>query len=276
MKTILIINDHAPEAEHAAEFALVLAQRMQANLILASSMEPKLDSQHYEWAGSSPDETIAELIHSPLMKKLLWRKKLHPGFSPLIQEAQLDNDREGLFLLASHHDIYMVIKGMDEFLPQALLNVNLAINTLLDKLQVPLLLVPSSWYENEFTRLVYLTDLPFCGIETVRFLADLAGCWKANLVIAHTSVSGLPEIEAEEAENIFNQEVSLNVGYQKLFLNMPDKKDELNTLEIMVSGMQADLLVLVNQHFHFNSLTRQYFKDKCALYKPVPLLIFPS
>ncbi len=276
MKTILIINDQTPQAAHAAEFALVLAQRMRANIILASSSEPRLDSKNYEWARSSHDETIAEPIHSPLMKKLLWRKKLHPGFSSLIQEVELDDDREGLFLLASRNDIYMVVKGMDEFVPQALLNVNLAINTLLDKLQVPLLLVPSSWSENEFTRLVYLTDLRFCGIETVRFLAELAGFWKANLVIAHTSASGLPEIELKEAENIFNQEVSLNVGYTKLFLNMLDKKDELDTLEIIVSGMQADLLVMVNQHFHFNTLTKQYFKDKCALYKPVPLLIFPS
>ncbi|GGI26464.1 hypothetical protein [Pedobacter mendelii] len=274
MKTILIINDNTPEAEHAAVFALILAQRLSANIILASNPEPKHDSRDYEWAGSSHDETIAEPIHTPLMKKLLRRKKLHPGFSPLIQEVEVD--MQGLSLLPLRNDIYMVVKGMDEFLPQALLNVNLAINNLLNQLQIPLLLVPSSWSENEFTRLVYLTDLRFCGIETVRCLAGLAGCWKANLVIAHNSASGLPEIEMKEAENIFNQEVSLNVGYTKLFLNMLDKNDELNTLEIMVSGTQADLLVMVNQHFHFNTLTKQYFKDKCALYKPVPLLIFPS
>ncbi|MFC3560580.1 hypothetical protein [Pedobacter jamesrossensis] len=276
MKTILLINDHTPEAEHAAIFGLILAQRMHANIILASSKEPEFDLQNYEWAGSTHDETIAKPIHTSLMKKLLCRKKLHPGFSPLIQETELDNDREGFFLITSRNDLYMVIKGMDEFSPEALLNVNLNINTLLDKLQVPLLLVPSSWSENEFTRLVYLTDLRFCGIEIVKFLANLAGCWRANLVIAHTSASGLPEIESQEAENIFNQEVSLNVGYKKLFLNILDKNDELNTLEIMVRGMQADLLILVNQHFHFNTLTKQYFKDKCALYKPVPLLIFPS
>jgi Universal stress protein family len=155
MKTILIINDHTPQAAHAAEFALVLAQRMRANIILASSSDPRLDSENYEWAGSSHDETIAEPIHTPLMKKLLRRKKLHPGFSPLIQEVELDDDREGIFLLASRNDICMVVKGMDEFVPQALLNVKLAINTLPDKLQVPLLLVPSSWSENEFTRLVF-------------------------------------------------------------------------------------------------------------------------
>jgi hypothetical protein len=43
----------------------------------------------------------------------------------------------------------------------------------------------------------------------------------------------------------------------------------------MVNDFNADLLVFVNQHFHFNTFIKQYFKDKCALYKPVPLLIFP-
>lgn len=275
MKTILIINDQSPEAEHAAGLALVLAQRIQANIILATKVVSKMDTEDYEWTGTTHDDTIAEPVHSLLMKELVWRKKLNLGFNPDIEEVELNDDRESIFFLAARNDIYMAVKGMDEFLPQALLNLNLAINTLLNKLQVPLLLVPSSWSENEFKRLVYLTDLRFCGIQTVRFLAKLAEKWKASLVIAHTSVSGLPDIEIQEAKNVFNDAVSLNVNYRNLVLNILDKNDAGNSLEIMVGRMHADLLVLVNQHFHFVSLTKQYFKDKCSLYKPVPLLIFP-
>ncbi|MET4081962.1 hypothetical protein ABIB40_001913 [Pedobacter sp. UYP30] len=155
MKTILIINDQSPEAEHAAWFALVLAQHIQANIILANTVVLKMDEPDYGWSEDLYDDIIAEPVHSLLMRKLRCRIKLQSGFFPKIQEIELADDPESIFFLAARNDIYMVVKGMNEFLPQALLHVNLCINTLINKLQVPLLLVPSSWKEKGFKRLVY-------------------------------------------------------------------------------------------------------------------------
>ncbi|RLJ72540.1 adenine nucleotide alpha hydrolase family protein [Pedobacter alluvionis] len=276
MKSIIIINDQSPESEHAAVFALVLAQRLGVNLILANLPALKLTTEEYGWTETLQEVRDAVAVDSKLMKNLLKRKLLHPGFKPLIQELSFSCENGDLYRLAGENEILMVIKGLDEFLPHALLNVNLAINNLLHKIHVPLLIVPSSWSENELKRLVYLTDLRFCGLGTVKFLANLATCWDANLVIAHSSASGLPLMETSQAEEVFNQEVSLNVGYNKLFLNILDQGESMDTLEVVVSEMKADLLVLVDQHFHFNFLTQQYFKDKCSLYNPVPILIFPS
>ncbi|MBT2562989.1 hypothetical protein J7E50_22430 [Pedobacter sp. ISL-68] len=276
MKSIIIINDHSPESEHAAIFALVLAQRLEVNIILANLPVLNLTTDEYGWTEMLPEISNTVAIDSRLMKNLLERKMLHPGFKPVIQELSFSFEMGDLYRLANENEILMVIKGLDEFLPQALLNVNLAINNLLHKIQVPLMIIPSSWSENELKRMVYLTDLRFCGLRTVKFLAGLATCWDANLVIAHASASGLPLMETDQAEEVFNDEVSLNIGYKKLFLNMLNQGEPDNTLKVMVSEMKADLLVLVDQHFHFNLLTQQYFKDNCALYNPVPILIFPS
>jgi hypothetical protein len=35
MKSIFVINDNSPQAVHAVEFALAIAQKMQANILLA-------------------------------------------------------------------------------------------------------------------------------------------------------------------------------------------------------------------------------------------------
>ncbi|MFC4213050.1 hypothetical protein ACFOWA_17780 [Pedobacter lithocola] len=276
MKSIIIINDHSPESEHAAIFALVMAQRLGVNIILANLPVLKLTTDEYGWTETFPEIDDAVAVDSKLMKNLLERKMLHQGFKPVIQELSLSCETRDLYRLASENEILMVIKGLDEFLPQALLNVNLAINNLLHKIQVPLLIIPSSWSENELKRMVYLTDVRFCGIGTVKFLANLATCWDANLVIAHSAASGLPLMETSQAEEVFNEEVSRQICYKKLFLNMLDQDGATDTLEVVVSEMKADLLVLVDQHFHFNFLTQQYFKDKCSLYNPVPILIFPS
>lgn len=47
MKSIIIINDHSPESEHAAVFALVLAQRLGVNIILANLPVLKLTTDEY-------------------------------------------------------------------------------------------------------------------------------------------------------------------------------------------------------------------------------------
>jgi hypothetical protein len=276
MKSIIIIIDQSAESEHAAVFALVLAQRLGVNIILANLPVLKLTTEEYGWTETLPEVRNSVAIDSKLMKDLLERKMRYPGFKPVIQESKLSGESGDLCKLASENEILMIIKGLDEFLPQALLNVNLAINNLLHKINVPLLIIPSSWSENELKRMVYLTDLRFCGIGIVKFLARLATCWNANLVIAHSSASGLPLLGINQAEEVFNEEISCHIGYKKLLLNMLDQGKSTDTLEVVVSEMKADLLVLVDQHFHFNILTRQYFKDKCALYQPVPILIFPS
>ncbi|MCX2477285.1 hypothetical protein OQZ33_23325 [Pedobacter sp. MC2016-05] len=276
MKSIVIINDQSPESEHAAVFALVMAQRLGVNMILANLPLLKLTTAEYGWKDTVIEVDQSAAVDSKLMKNLLERKMLHPGFKPLIQEMNFSCETDDLLKLTSENEIIMVIKGLDEFLPHALLNVNLAINNLLHKLRVPLLIIPSSWSENELQRMVYLTDLRFCGIPIMKFLAHLATCWDANLVIAHSSASGMPEMESHQAEEVFNEEISLNICYKKLYLNIMVQGKSIDTLEVVVGEMKADLLVMVDQHFHFNFLSQQYFKDKCSLYNPVPILIFPS
>lgn len=274
MKTLLVLNDHSATATHAARFALNLAQKIRVNVIVASLIQNETNIPQEELKLSSTG-TIT-LQRSELMKSLFAQKKQYTNFRPVIQEVELLSfTGDELFQLTINRDIYMVIRGMDEFLPSALLNINLAINMLLSKIKCPLLVVPSSWDFSAFRDLVYLTDLRFCGLRTVNFITSFAREWNANVVIAHATASGLPEVDIEEANAIFRDEVRNHVNYSKISMNMLNKGEIPDAINLVVHHFHADLLVFVNQHFHFNTFTKQYFKDKCALYKPVPLLIFP-
>ena len=112
-------------------------------------------------------------------------------------------------------------------------------------------------------------------INTVSYISDLAREWNARVIIAHSTASGLPEIEEKDAEDIFKNEVHNHIDYKNLSMSMVDKGMIPDIIKLVVRDFHADLLVFVNQHFHFNTFTKQYFKDRCALYEPVPMLIFP-
>lgn len=274
MKTILVLNDNSTTASHAAIFALNLAQKIRANVIVASIIAS--DDEVYQEDLKLSETGTLLLRRSKLMKTLFAHKKRHTDFRPIIQEVELaDFTGDELFHLTNERNIYLVVRGMNEFVSSALISINLSINMLLSNIKCPLLVVPSSWDFNEFRDLVYLTDLRFCGINTVTFIADLAHEWNAKVLVAHSTASGLPEIDEEDANDIFRDEVRKRINYNNISMSMIDKGKIPDIIKLVVNDFHADLLVFVNQHFHFNTFTKQYFKDKCALYKPVPMLIFP-
>lgn len=274
MKTILVLNDHSETAKHAAIFSLNLAQKIRANVIVATITTSEGPIYHEDLKLSETGSMM--LQRSELMNTLFAQKKRYSDFRPVIQEIEItDFTGDELFQLTSDRNIHLVIQGMDEFLPSALINMNLAITKLLSKIECPLLIVPSSWDFNEFKDLIYLTDLRFCGLPTMSYITELAREWNAEVLIAHSTVSGLPEIDQEDADDIFKNEVQNHINYKNLSMRMLDKGMIPDIIKLAVHDFHADLLVFVNQHFHFNTFTRQYFKDQCASYKPVPMLIFP-
>lgn len=274
MKTILVLNDHSKPASHAAIFALDLAQKIRANIIVVSLKVS--DGACYQKELEFSENGTILLQRSELMKILFDHKKCYVDFRPVIQEMELvDFTGDELFELTNERNIYLVIRGMNEFLPSVLISINLSISMLLSNLKCPLLVVPSSWEFKEFRDLVYLTDLRFCGINTVTFIADLAREWNAKVLIVHSTASGLPEIDEEDANDIFRDEVCNRINYSSISMSMVDRGKIPDVIKLVVSDFHADLLVFVNQQFHFNTFTKQYFKDKCALYTPVPMLIFP-
>ncbi len=274
MKTLIVLNDHGIPAAHAAMFALALAQKIRANIIVASLPSPD-ERIHVEDIQLNANGNLV-LQRSELLKAMFANKKRHTDFRPVIQEFEVEHfTGDELFQLTIDKNIYIVIRGVDEFLSSALLHINLSINMLLGKIKCPLLIIPTSWGFHQFRDLVYLTDLRFCGLKKVGFIADLAKEWNAHIVIAHSTVSGLPEIDAAEADDLFRTEVCNHINYENISLNMLNRGEIPDMIKLVVHDLHADLLIFVNQHFHFNTFTKQYFKDRCALYKPVPMLIFP-
>lgn len=271
MKTLLVLNDHGKPAAHAATFALNIAQKIRANIIVASLLI-KDDLVHLEDIQLSATGAIA-LHRSKVVKTLFSLKKKLTDFLPVIQEIEISHfTGDALYKLAKDRNINLVIHGMDELLPSTLRDIN---DILLGKIKCPLLIVPIGSDCKAFRDLVYFTDLRFCGIKKVTFIADFAKEWNAKILIAHAAVRGLPEIDTDDANDIFKNEIRKYINYSRITMNMLNTEDIPDVIKLEANESHADLLIFVNQHFHFNTFTKQYFKDKCNSYKLVPMLIFP-
>jgi hypothetical protein len=274
MKTILVFTDNTKASEHAARFALVIAQSVKANILLAVTCKVK---------NTSAEMVLAEGRRlENLLEKDKWNCVLEDsiglnhddGFRPELTEINVSqNDENQLIQLINQDHIWVIVKGMSIDSPKDVPSLNL--NCILNRVQCPLLLVPEAWTLKSIDRIVYLADLRYCRIKIVKFLEELASPFKAEVSIANLSAKGLPQMADDYALSIFNNEVGHNAPYDRLLFNNIKERNLEAAIDVIINGLHSDLLAIVNHRFHFEEILGGYITDKLPAYITIPLFIFP-
>lgn len=276
MKTILIINDDSAEAKHAAEFALAIAKKAQANLMLANNFVKTQKIVELITVGEPDQIVLEESFVTSLSEHLRNLNEGSEDFKPVINEMDVSGmDEARIAEMINQNKIWMMVKGMADKLPTINAEHNLNIHIVLNRVLCPLLLIPVSWQIKDIERMVYIADLRYCRLHIVQYLADLARSWTADLSIAHTSAKGLPDMAERYALSVFSEEISPNVKYDHLFFNNIKERDLAKAVDVLINGMHNDLLVMVNHRFHFEELLGRYITDTLPVHLSVPLFIFP-
>ncbi|RVU02443.1 hypothetical protein EOD41_00450 [Mucilaginibacter limnophilus] len=142
---------------------------------------------------------------------------------------------------------------------------------LMYRLNCPALLLPNiNGCITPPERIVYLTDLRYCQPRIIKFLNSLGGYFGSQLLVAHLSASGLPDIEATFAADKFAALTALCKNDQRpQFCNI--NKTELNeALDVLVHGLNCGAVAIVNNNHHFDKI--QEIKKSIA---GLPLMLFP-
>ena len=275
MNTLLIINDNTPEAKHAAELALAMAQKMSANIILANNFV-KIEKQTEKVpANVMYKRVVDERSNFSLRTYLTSLNAEKSDFKPVIDELDISYMSESqLADVINKNQITMMVKGMADVTKLSSTR-NLNIHEVLNKVLCPLLLIPISWQLKDIERMVYIADLRYCRLHLVQFLATMAKPWGADLLVAHMSANGLPDMAEKYANTVFNEEISNNVKYDRLFFNNIKEKDLGKAVDVLINGMHNDILVLVNHRYHFEEIVGRYITDTMPLNINTPVLVFP-
>jgi hypothetical protein len=276
MRTILLFNDNTAEARHAAVFVLGVAQKVQANVLLANTYVKHVKPVKLVPAGFGVAHDTEE-TEVPNIKMFLENLiDTEQAFQPKIAEADISNMNEAAVAdLLNRNNVWMMIKGVADGLNTGIKAEKLNIHTILNKVLCPLMLIPASWQIKDLERLVYLADLRYCRIQIVRYLAEMAKPWGASVLIAHLSASGLPDMAESYARSVFNDGVCQNVKYNNLYYNNIKERNLKTAVDVIINGMHNDLLVLVNHRFHFEEIIGPYITNKLPLNITVPILVFP-
>ena len=276
MRTILIFNDDSKEAMHAAEFVMAMAQELRANIFLANTLVKEIKPVEKIPAGFIEKIETYEPLLPTVFEYLMSLNTNRVVFKPEIMEIDISAfDETKVAELINKNNIWMFVKGFPDVSSKAKTKNKLNIQTILNKVLCPLMLIPVTWILKDLERLVYIADLRYCRIQIVKYLTELAKPLNADLLIAHSTAEGLPDMTEKYALSVFSDEVSRNVSYENLYFNNIRERDLKIAIDVIINGMRNDLLVLVNHRFHFEEIVGRYITDKLPIQITIPLLIFP-
>lgn len=278
MKNILIFNDFSPEAEHATQLALLLAGKTNANLYVWNTFDKYENPVARELAVAHANEEDAEIQTDntnwilKLESKLNWEN----GLLPVVKFIEgIDYSPLHVLSIVKKYDVGILVRGIAGN-SEDVLHIEAEALSCSTKSGVPILLIPEKFEYKMFEKIVYATDLRFCRREIVIFLTQLAKPINASVLIANISAQGLPHMEDNYARTVFADTILSRDNQEHIFFNNIRERNVARALDVLVNGMSNDLVVLVNNKFHFKELVGHDMPYTIPANINVPLLVFPS
>lgn len=284
MKTILVLTDFSIRSQYAAEFALQIAIKTQADILLCNAMEiienaPMAEQIAWPIADhiALKQESLTDLkVIANQLEKLGSQGAETKTYKPVITCI---NDFGKLWAVATkvikEKCVDMVIMGSHKSNGLARFLFGSHTHEVLDSINCPVLLVPETLTYKDIRTISYATDLTFSDFKVINYLALIARPFNADILVNHISPYGLPGMEADKAIQHSINEL-LSHDHPKVFYtsvkgdNVPKR-----LLEISSSG-KADILALVHKRYgFFESLFHSSVSKQMANTAKVPLLIMP-
>lgn len=284
MKTVLVLTDFSQSARIAADVAIKIAAKLNANVMLLNSYKvlPGFSSVEVTaWAIG----TYALLMQSSKTQLYTEAERLNtlienfPGElrkPELVCMSESGSLAENVRAIVKAKKVTMVVMG-----GRKKVNTNMVynsdINAVLGKINCPTLIVPEDQQVTDINRIVFATDLAGSDLNAIKWLARFSDIYKILIHVRHVPkavMAGFYEEEDDISEcmTAIGKLNSKNISFQ--YLRGNDVAKELGTFNKIT---QEDILALVHKkHSFIWRLFHAKAPEEFAGHKKTPILIIPE
>ncbi len=283
IKNILVLTDFSKNAKSAEEYALQLAIKTHANLILYNAyplpatmpmsgnvvwphdLSPSLELQSISNLQSRVDELENELtkINQDHYKPVI----RHLGFAgSLIHKL---ND------VIVQDNIWLVIMGTkgESFADNILFGSN--VFKVLDKIICPVLIVPQNATVEDFAKIGYATDLKSDDLSIIEWLKELTEIFQIKLFKMNVSADIIST--DEDISKTMTEQVLLTKSHNPPYINYFQGDNIKATLQEIIEGYNVDILALKHRKYgFFHSLVHLSTSANMVKHTKIPVLVFPG
>lgn len=285
MKTILVLTDFSIRADHAAHYAVKLAQKIEANVLLCNvflipSSSPMASQvawpmENYELLEEDSSNDLNEIVSR--LNDRLDIDTTDGEFRPKISFcSKAGFVADTIDEIATEHHVIMVVigthvhHGLGSFLSGD------HAKDIIEKAHCPVLLVPDQAAFKDFKKFAFATDLTQTDIDVLHSLSGLAKHFNAEIMVTHIADESELHNQTEPRVKIFLGLVSSKVNYRNIYYRAVKGKAIATSLDWLTAHIDFDLLVLVHRKKGFwNGLFEGSVTQKMADHLTKPLLVFP-
>lgn len=281
MKTILVLTDFSKGAQQAAEFALEIAAKAGAEILLYHAFYAphvvSLESGIYPYNEDYSDieqEGIAEMekLTQNLDQEFI---KTHTAPPPAIRLMNEPGDlAENIKKITRENNIWMIVMG-DKKKEGAVSRFVFGShgNAVIDHAACPVLIVPVKAKLREMEKIIFASELDHSEHAAVLFLEKLAEMWHSQVTVLHVCEKSLS----------VEEKVSHYADYKKILsgIKYPDIRyvdvrgdDITNTISTYAGREKIDLIAIAHKKRSFiGALLHSSISKKMMNYHSVPLLV---
>jgi nucleotide-binding universal stress UspA family protein len=281
MKTIAVLTDFSERSEHAARYALHLAQKIKADILLFNTFLTPSDIPLVAAEVAWPldyEENLAETEKAlqAFGKKLEHWSAQHKDYgdhTPKINcECQQGPLTIAVSVIEKNKDILLIVMGAHGADGLTTLMLGNSCRQLIDGTRVPLLLIPEHARFSSPQQIAFATELNFADIVYLSALCRFASYFSAEITIIHVQKDS--EKEQEQLEAFMNR-VAAKVDYNKINYRKVTGKTPRKGLEWLMAHHKPDILAMMHHdRGFFAAIFEGSQTQKMAAHTPVPILIF--
>jgi len=276
MKTILVLTDFSINADYAALYALQLAQKIEANLLVCNIYKVPANEatiQRDSWPmRASEENSVSDLgaVVAKLKSKL--DKEDDKCFKPdIVQCSEEGLTGQNLKSIMAKHDVLLAVISAHSKNYTSYFGKDHAWD-IIDNATFPVLVIPYQVRFKPFKMIAFATVLNYTDINILESISGLAKYSDAKILTTHVTVN---KEENSSIKTFFNQ-IPFKITYPKILYHNIKGSDVVNSLKQLCAHIEIDLLVVVHRRRGFlqklfsNSITR-----KITNLSTKPLLVFP-
>lgn len=285
MKTIAVLTDFSARAEHAARYALHLAKKVKANILLYNAFLVPSDTPmaaQVAWPMVDYNEikSDTEKTLKALAKKLEAESKeghfpgtFLPAVSYQCDEGSIANNITGLEENGDISLLVLATHGSDEI--SAFMFGNNC-RQVIGSANTPVLIVPEKTPLSDIEKIAFATDITYTDVEYVKSLSKLAEKFGAEITITNVNPDNPLDSKHNAAVRLFMDDIEHDVDYRKITFKSVPGSNVKKGLEWLIENIKFDLLVMVHRKSTmFELLFRPSITKKIAGRVDIPLLVYP-
>lgn len=284
MKRILLLTDFSENAAHAARSAVMLGEKLHADLLLLHNIAGIPVTPHHIGGGFVAEETSWQMDESRghLLKlteqlQVMIGKLGSMSYNPVVHRQIAEGSLgENILTVVKEQKIEMIVMGGRSGSAFDHLWFGNDTRSVIEQAGCPVIVIPQEHDLGIIKKVVFATDFNAGDIKAVKYLVKLGELFDFQLEIVHVSQFGKQEGADDQKKLSFVSQV-YKLNYPKIIYKDIRGKDFLARVDRFCGETGADLLALVHYPHSFFSRLLQGSHTMKALSRPhIPVLVFPG